>query len=247
MPYPPQINGAEEITYKTIDGIKLSIWIFKPKNHKLTDAVPAIVFFFGGGWSNGNPYQFVNHCKYLAERGMVSMVADYRVKTRHGVFVKDCVSDAKSAIRWVRQNASTLGVDANRIAAGGGSAGGHLAAACATLPKFDEENENYSVSSKPNALVLFCPALVLAPTDDKESNKMFSVLSKKIEERMGAKPDEVSPYHNMVGKLPPTIIFHGTADETVPFETAELYTKKMIELGNKCTLVPYQGGKHGFF
>jgi acetyl esterase/lipase len=73
---------------------------------------------------------------------MVAMVADYRVKSRNNVTANKCVADAKSAIRWVREHASELGVDPNKIAAGGGSAGGHLAAATATLSKFDEANEN---------------------------------------------------------------------------------------------------------
>jgi acetyl esterase len=101
---------------------------------------------------------------------------------------------------------------------------------------------NQSVQN-PNALVLFNPALVLAPTDDKELNKEMSGLEK----RMGTKPEDISPYHNMVGKLPPTIIFHGTADKTVPFISVELFTKKIHDLGNKCTLVAYQGEEHGFF
>jgi acetyl esterase len=242
--YPPHIDGAEEITYKTVDETKLNLWIFTPEKHKATNTAPAIVFFFGGGWNTGSPTQFVKHCEYLSARGMVAIVADYRVKSRHGVPAKVCVSDAKSAIRWIRENASELGVDGNRIAAGGGSAGGHLAAACATLPKFDDENENKSISSKPNALVLFNPGLVLASIDG------FVKWNEKVEgleKRMGTKPENMSPYHNIVGKLPPTIIFHGTGDKTVPIITVELFTKKMHEFGNKCTLVAYQGEPHGFF
>jgi acetyl esterase/lipase len=83
------------------------------------------------------------------------MVVDYRVKSRNGVPVRAFVSDTKSAIRWVHENASELGIDGNRIADGGSSTGGHLKEACATLPKFDGENENKSTISKPNALVLF--------------------------------------------------------------------------------------------
>ena len=243
--YPPHIDGAKEVTYKTVDTTKLNLWIFNPEKHKSTDTAPAIVFFFGGGWSAGSPTQFVKHCEYLSARGMVAIVADYRVKSRHGVPAKDCVSDAKSAIRWVRENASEFGIDSNRIAAGGGSAGGHLAAACATLPRFDDENENQSISSKPNALVLFNPALVLAPIDggEKLSNEKLAGLEK----RMGTKPENMSPYHNVVGKLPPTIIFHGTGDNTVPFMSVELFTKRMHDFDNKCTLVAYQGEPHGFF
>ena len=256
--YPPIINGAEEITYKTVDGIKLSLWVFKPENHKSTDTAPAIVFFFGGGWNSGSPSQFVNHCEYLAARGMVAIVADYRVKSRHDVTAKFCVADAKSAIRWVRKNASTLGVDGNKIAAGGGSAGGHLAAACATVPKFDEKNEDKSIPSKPNALILFNPALLIDPTHKMKKEldeKIFNDNAKRkleknitrMEKRLGTKPENLSPYNNMTEKLPPTIIFHGTNDKTVPFVTAEMFTKKMHELGNKCTLVAYPGEGHGFF
>jgi acetyl esterase len=242
--YPPLIDGAEKITYKTVNGIELNLWMFTPKNHKITDNAPAVVFFFGGGWREGNPAQFVKHCEYLSARGMVAIVADYRVKNRHGVPAKDCVSDAKSAIRWVRKNALEFGIDSNRIAAGGGSAGGHLAAACATLPMFDDENENKSISSKPNALVLFNPVLVLLPI---AGEKKFNEKLDGLEIRIGTKPVSLSPYNNMIGNLPPTIIFHGTGDENVPFMTVELFTKKMHKLGNECTLVAYQGEPHGFF
>ena len=243
--YPPHFDVAEEVTYKTVNGTKLNLWIFAPEKHKSTDTKPAIVFFHGGSWKGGNPAQFEKHCEYLSARGMVAIVADYRVKSRHGVPAKDCVSDAKSAIRWVRENASEFGIDSNRIAAGGGSAGGHLAAACATLPRFDDENENKSISSKPNALVLFNPALVLAPIDGGE--KLSKEKLAGLEKRMGTKPENMSPYHNVVGKLPPTIIFHGTGDKTVPFMSIELFTKRMHDFDNKCTLVAYQGEPHGFF
>lgn len=243
--YPPTIVGAEEVTYKTINGVELSLWVFSPENHKSTHTVPAIVFFFGSGWSAGSPTQFVKHCEYLSARGMVAIVADYRVKSRHGVPAKDCVSDAKSAIRWVREHAGELGVDSNRIVAGGGSAGGHLAAASAILPKFDDENENKSISSKPNALILFNPALVLSPIDGIE--KQWNEKLAGLEKMMGTKPENISPYHNVVDKLPPTIIFHGTADKAVPFKLVELFTQQMHKFGNKCTLVAYRGEGHGFF
>jgi len=233
------------VTFKEVDSVKLNLWIFNPPKHSLTDKTPAIVFFFGGGWIMGSPTAFVKHCEYLSARGMVAIVADYRVKSRHNVQVKTCVSDAKSAVRWIREHAVELGIDPDRIAAGGGSAGGHLAAATATLTNFDEANENSEISSKPNALALFNPALVLAPLDagaDVSTERM-----KRMEARMGAKPESMSPYHNINKDMPPTIIFHGTGDTTVPFNTVELFSKKMKENGNSCVLVAYKDEPHSFF
>ena len=159
--YPPDITCDKVVVYKSTDNIDLKLWIFNPAEHSPDSQSPAIVFYFGGGWNAGSPQQFVKHCEYLSARGMVAMVADYRVASRNDVRAKTCVADAKSAVRWIREHAGELGVDPDRIAAGGGSAGGHLAAATATLTKFDEPDENMKIGSQPNALVLFNPALIL--------------------------------------------------------------------------------------
>ena len=131
--------------------------ILSARTQKHKDQRPAVVFFFGGGWNGGSPSQFAPHCEYLASRGMVAMTADYRVKSRQGTTPFDCVEDGKSAIRYVRQHAKELGVDPKKIAAGGGSAGGHVAAATGTVRGMDEKNEDSGISSKPDALILFNP------------------------------------------------------------------------------------------
>lgn len=245
LSYPPQIEGAKELTYKSVDGTDLNLWIFTPPKHQTSDKKPAIVFFFGGGWSSGSPGQFVPHCEYLAARGMVAMVADYRVFSRNKVKANVCITDAKSAVRWIREHAAELGIDPDKIIAGGGSAGGHLAAATAILPGFDDPSENSKISTVPNALILFNPALILAPVDALDETGEMKM--EKMEERFGAKPVTISPYHNIKEELPPTIIFHGTGDTTIPFETVQLFTEKMNTLNNKCTLVAYKNESHGFF
>lgn len=243
--HPPEIDCDQELVYKSTEQADLKLWIFHPVNHNKDKKAPAIVFFFGGGWKSGTPAQFVRHCEYLAARGMVAMVADYRVASRHQVKANSCVSDAKSAIRWVRQHAGELGIDPDRIAAGGGSAGGHLAAATGTLTKFDEPGENLDISSKPDAMILFNPALVLAPLGDENAEHTEKL--ENLVNRLGAQPEEMSPYHHIVPGISPTIIFHGTEDKTVPFKTVKLYTEKMQETGNKCMLVAYDKEGHSFF
>lgn len=243
--YPPEMPGSRVEVYREVGDVKLKAWIFEPADHKAADNRPAIVFFFGGGWNGGTPGQFLPHCQHLTERGMVAISVDYRVKSRQGVLPQDCVTDAKSAIRWVRANAARLGVDPNRIVAGGGSAGGHLAAATALVPGF-EDDDNKGVSSIPNALILFNPAVVLAAVDGR-SDLVDADETENINKRTDGHAKEISPYHFIRAGLPPSIIFHGTNDEAVPYATVQLFEKEMIAAGNRCELKSYEGQPHGFF
>ncbi|HUQ68489.1 MAG TPA: alpha/beta hydrolase fold domain-containing protein, partial [Planctomycetaceae bacterium] len=202
---------------------------------------PAVVFFFGGGWKNGSPTQFEQQCKYLASRGMVAITADYRVESRQGVKAVDCVRDAKSAVRRVRDHADELGIDPNKIVASGGSAGGHLAACTATLQEFDEESEDRNVSSVPNALVLFNPAVSFsrnASAEPKQTPEEFAA-------RAGVAPERISPAHHVRPDLPPTLILIGTNDFLIAGNRE--FTDKMKAAGNRCELDLYEDQSHGFF
>ena len=245
--YPPEIEGADVYTYKQADDIELKLWVFQPERPEgeELESLPAIVFFFGGGWNSGSPTQFVPQCQHLAQRGMVAAVADYRVKSRHDVQAITCVRDAKSCVRWIRSNADMLGVDPERVAAGGGSAGGHLAAAVGLIQAFDEEEEDLTISSQPNAMVLCNPAVVLAPVEGMKAVSDERLAS--LGQRMGVEPEQLSPYHHVREGLPPTIIFHGKGDTTVPYLTVELFEKAMTDASNDCELVGFEGRPHGFF
>jgi acetyl esterase/lipase len=229
------------VVFKTIKDVELKLYVFEPEGLKATESRPAIVFFFGGGWRGGTPEQFYPQSKYLASRGMVAISAEYRVKDRHGVTPFECVTDGKSAIRWVRANAGKLGVDPERIAAGGGSAGGHVAACTGVIDSLDEPDEDASVSSTPNALVLFNPALVIPWRDE-------SRMTDEQRERFGGRDyTEISPYHHVTPGDPPTIVVHGEADTTIPIRTARMFTDAMKKAGNRCELAAYDGKGHGFF
>ena len=241
--YPPVLAGTQEETYRKLGETSLKLWIFQPAA-KSEKPLPCVVFFFGGGWSSGTPAQFEPHSRYLASRGMIAIVADYRVKSRQNALPADCVSDAKACVRWVRANAARLGIDPTRIAVGGGSAGGHLAAAVATVPGLDTATDDKSVSCLPNALLLFNPGTVMAPFPGLELKGFGAGLDKA---RFGCEPTEISPLHHVKKGLPPTIIFHGKADTTVPYATVEKFTEVMKAAGNRCELIGYEGQPHGFF
>jgi acetyl esterase/lipase len=176
---------------------------------------------------------------------MVALAADYRVSSRHGVKANRCVEDAKSAVRWMRKHAGRLGIDPDRLAAGGGSSGGHLAVAAATLPMHDDPSDDLSISARPNALVLFNPAVVLSPISGEF--EFSDARATDLGERFGVEPESISPYHHVKSDVAPTIVFHGTADEVVPYKTVELFRAKMKAHGNQCVLIGYEGAGHGFF
>jgi sialate O-acetylesterase len=229
-----EIKPDSTVIYKTINNLELELHFFFPPNHQMTDKKPAIVFFHGGGWKNGKPAQFYMQCKYLASRGMVAMSAQYRTRKYNGTTPKECVKDGKSTMRWIRKHATQYGINPNLLAAGGGSAGGHIAAATATLDGFNEEGEDTSVSCIPNALVLFNPVI-------NNSSEGYGY------DRVKPYWKEFSPHHNLHIGTPPTIFMVGTEDKLVKRNIAKQYKNKMEELGLRCDLIIYEGANHGFF
>lgn len=226
------------VAYKTValnsgQSTNLFLHIFLPEAHQPSDQRPSIVFFPGGAWMKCEPEQFYPHAAYLASRGMVAVVAEYRVRRTYNITPAACVTDGKSAIRWVRQHAAELGIDPDRLAAGGGSAGGQVAAAAGTTKAFDGEGEDLTISSRPNALVLFNPVFDNGPGGYGHGS---------------VKPwQDFSPMHNIDDATPPTLVFFGVKDKYVPMATAEKYKTIMEEHGRRCDLHIYDGHGHGFF
>jgi acetyl esterase/lipase len=236
-PYPPTFKDARVETYRTIDSTDLKLWIFVESATKAPK--PAIIFFFGGGWSSGSPAQFEDQARHFAKRGMIAITADYRVKSRHGVKAVECVKDAKAAVAWVRENAQRFGIDPNKIAVAGGSAGGHIAACTGTITGLGNDE-------RPNAMILFNPACTLAPIAGWEV-KSVNPRPELSVERMGVDPEVISPSHHVGPHTPPTLILHGKSDTTVPYATATAFESEMKKANRTCKLVGYDGAGHGFF
>lgn len=227
------LENTENYVFKETTNLDLKIYVFKPDAWDASQENPAIVFYFGGGWNSRHITQFVAYAQYYASKGFVCFIPNYRVRSTDNSQAIDSVKDAQDAFAYVRKNVSKFGIDAERIAASGGSAGGHLAASLGTLN--DEKNKK---SSKPNALILFNPVCLVDPFKNPERMNFA---------RLGVKGYKISPYHNVDKSVPPTIIYHGTKDRLVPYITAEMFHKKMLEVGNDCTLIPFEGRDHGFF
>lgn len=227
-------SSSKSFIYKKTEQADLYLTAYFPSDWKPTQKRPAIVFFFGGGWTKGTTKQFEPHSKHLAERGMVAICADYRVMFRHQVTPDACVEDAKSAIRWVRQNRERLGIDPDKVVGAGGSAGGHLAACTGICDGLDSKQEDATISSKPNALVLFNPVL--------------NFNQPKLIERLGEKSDlaeALSPTRHLAKDSPPTLLLFGTEDPL--WKQGQEFLEKSKKLGHHAELYLAEGVGHGFF
>jgi len=228
------LEPTRTVVYKRVGDRELSLHIFEPLGHKPTDKRSCFIAIHGGGWVGGEPRRFYPFAAHFAKLGMVGISVQYRlVKAGSGVTPFECVKDGRSAVRYVRTHAPQWGIDPQKIVASGGSAGGHVAAGTALFDGIDEAAEDVSVSSIPNALVLYFPVIDTS-------------LEGYGNARCGPRWREISPLHRVKAGLPPTIVFHGTADTTTPFRGAKLFHEAMLKAGNRCELVVHEGGKHGY-
>ena len=228
-----KLKPARVIKYKETEQQTLNLYLFEPDS-SLSSPRPCFLAIHGGGWSNGSPTMMYPFADWLAQKGVVGISLQYRrYNLKKGISVFECVKDARSAVRYLRAHAKELNIDPDRIIVCGMSAGAHLAAGTALFNSVNETGESLSVSSVPNALVLFSPVI-------DTSSEGFGM--KKIGERW----KELSPVDHVVPGLPPTIVFHGTADTITPYKGSQKFLGNMLKAGNDCTLITVEGAIHSY-
>jgi acetyl esterase/lipase len=224
-PQPDRLDGAISVTYAHPDNRDLRLHIFQPTG--TLDAVgpgrPAILFFFGGSWRVGDINAFREQADAFVAAGFTAILADYRVKCRDGSNPLQSLNDAEDAYEWLRVHAGEYGIDRQRLILAGGSAGGHLA--LATALRAEE-------GGKPAALVLFNPVVDLATPAPFYLKPLAWWIS----------PTAMDP-----GALPPTLIFHGTADGKVPIASIHGFCANAHADGRTCQVEEYPGADHSFY
>lgn len=228
-------NLGEPRVYKKVGERELHSYLVKPDGWKATDRRPGLVLFHGGSWTGGAPALLKPQADYFASRGMVCLLAEYRLlNSKSNEPPTVCVQDAKSAMRWARSHASELGLDPQRLGAGGGSAGGHLAAFTGLVNGLDDPADDLSVSPRPAALVLFNPVFNNGPGQWGHN-------------RVGERFKEFSPAHNITSNAPTTIVFLGREDRLISVKTVEEFRTGMEQAGVRCEARYYDGVGHTFF
>jgi Esterase/lipase len=228
---------GEPHVYKQADDRSLELFVVRPADWQPSDRRPAIVFYHGGGWTGGSPAQFNEQARYFASRGLVSILVRYRLTDgKSAVPPLVCIQDSRSSFRWVRAHAPDLGIDPRRIAAAGGSAGGHLAAHLGLVHSLhlDDPQDDARLSFRPDALILFNPVLDNGPGE-------FG------HRRIGDRVADYSPAHNVAAGAPPAVLFLGSADKLVSVATLDRFCAALRAAGNRAELHVYPEQPHGFF
>jgi len=230
------IDNKAAVTYKSTPQGDLRMNLYFPPDWRKADRRPAIIFFFGGSCATGSPVQFASVAAYFATRGLVAASAEYRIESIHHTPPQACAEDAKSAVRWFRMNAPQLGIDHTKVIAGGGSSGATIAAFAAYNTTFRSDDEDASISSSPEALVLINPAFG------------FPDRSRLTPEQATAAEGPIGTFitsWKVIRGGPPAILFFGTEDPLQ--DKAREFAQLLIAAGTRAEFYTAEGQTHGFF
>ncbi|MFP4248159.1 MAG: alpha/beta hydrolase fold domain-containing protein [Armatimonadota bacterium] len=233
-----------DVQYAVADGSPLLLDAYLPADN---DVHPAVIFIHGGGWRGGDRtggFHAVNGERMMAE-GVAVFSVSYRLSgvAPYPAAVDDCLA----AIRWVRENAGDLGVDPDRLAVWGGSAGGHLALMMGFL---EPGPEDLDTAGERLENLVRCVVAKNPPTDMTVDDEMHR--ERALVTFMGAPREEAperyveaSPVTHLSPDDPPVFVMHGTADRTVPYNQALVLKERMGETGVPLTLLTFEGAGHG--
>ncbi len=232
------LRVEKDIVFGKGGSMDLTLDVYQPPAG-VTPKRMAIIHLFGGGFfvGNKNAGYIVNDVKALGARGYTNLSANYRLQ--HQSSWPAQIHDVKAAIRWTRANAAKLGVDANRIAVAGYSAGGMLALMAAGTngkKEFEGDGGNAGVSSDVNACIGVYP---LASAQ----------IATGLFPQGQATPENIaaaSPTSYITASFAPTIFIHGTKDGTVPVQSSIDFFGKLHALNVPTTMTLIQGADHAF-
>lgn len=233
----PEVPDGVEIVpgveYGKAGDISLQLDLYRPKT--IAKPVPALVFIHGGAWAGGDRGMYRLYGIDFAKRGYVVASVSYRL-SKVAPFPA-AVQDVKCAVRYLRANAEKYHIDPEKIAAIGGSAGGHLAMMIgysSDVPEFEGESGNSGVSSRVQAVVnLYGPTDLTDPLAH-DVKSVINFMGKKTYKDSPEIYKQASPITYVTKDDPPTLILHGTIDEVVQINQADLLVEKL-----KQAEVPY--------
>ena len=221
---------------------------------KFKKPLPVVMWIHGGAWRKGSKENagMALQARSLGECAVVSVGYRLTQEAQWPAQIHDC----KAALRWVRANAEKHGLDADRIAVWGASAGGHLVAMLGTT-----QNEEYydgklgpHVGTKTDVK---CVVNYFGPTDFVKMNSQGSAMNHDAPDSpegqlLGGKVSELtpkakkaSPGYQVTKDDAPILTVHGTKDRLVPYEQGKVFDEVLDKAGVDSILLTVEGGGHG--
>lgn len=252
MTFPRQVPGIPlrsdihelrtDVVYAEAGGVPLRFDHYRPL--QVTGAAPAVVFVHGGGWMRGDPSQAAGNALHFAKIGIATVSISYRLAPAHRFPAP--LHDVRHGLRWVRAHASELGIDPERIALLGLSAGAHLAVLAHLARDLadlapDLPPDLRDVSESVRAVVAH-----YGPYD------LGRRRSDMVDALLGGKADDAewtrlaSPLMHAAGATAPVLLIHGTADQLVSWRESERMHAVLREAGKAAELLVLDGAPHAF-
>jgi acetyl esterase/lipase len=252
---PSPVVVREDVVYRTAGGHRLSLDVYQVPDGLFPGGSgtgrPAILAIHGGSWIGGskrlfrpspwNPHPTVVR---LAEAGYVVIAADYPLARPGFPTWPDALDDLREAVRWIRRHARELGIDPDRLAVLGQSAGAHLAALLGTSSGRAED------SSRVQAVVSFygpsdLERLPLTRSRRLAHDPVYLFLGQDTPD-LSARARDASPIDRVRRDAAPMLLFHGTRDPWVPIEQSEELATALRRAGVMHRLIRIEGAQHGF-
>lgn len=235
----PAANVEKDVVYGKGGDTDLHLDIYKPAGAPTKRM--AIIHFHGGGFAGGNKDGLAARLQTMSARGYVNIAAQYRLAANGAARWPAQIEDVKASIRWTRTNASRLGIDPARIAVAGYSAGGHLAlfaAGTQNRPEFEGKGGNAGVKTD----VAACLAYYAVTGSQWEGfRRSFPMPEGSSEEAW-----RLATPGTYIKSFPPTVLFHGLADVTVPPESSADFLKLLRDANIPSELHTFAGVPHEF-
>ena len=235
------MTQPDTLVYARRDGIELLVDVFRPAGKPKA----AVILLHGGGWRVGSKEMMTELAQALAGHGFIALPAQYRLLGQASWPAP--IQDVKSAIRWARRNAATLGFEPHKIALEGFSAGAHLA----LLASGTNHVRDYSAAEDAEEDASVAGVIAFFPPIEFRIGAAgvpgISEANRLLEDRVSAaEAERASPLTHAKAGFPPTCLMHGTDDHVVSHVTSQRMADRLAADGVAVDLHLFAGHTHEF-
>jgi acetyl esterase/lipase len=248
---PDGVRAELDVPYAGTTNPRQRLDLYLPKKPAGEGPVPLVVFIHGGGWRAGSKAAgaVLMPLVLSGEYALASVAYRFTDEAIWPAQIHDC----KAAIRWLRANAATYGIDPDRIGVAGSSAGGHLVCLLGTTGGVAELDGTLGEHVDEDTRVT-CVVNQFGPTDFVEIEETNAMAKDLVAKLLGGKPEDVpavartaSPVTHVTMDDAPVICIHGTADALVPYSQSTKLDRACEKAGVECLVLTIPGGGHGGF